>query len=75
MNDPHEMPDLHEARQRAAEIRRRWSPTERSRRVGLPPDAPWALLRTFFGVDRPANGREQLRDRRAWQLAPVSPRR
>lgn len=36
-----------EIRQRAAQIRKQWSPLEKNRRTGLPPDVP-ALLRQFI---------------------------
>lgn len=48
MNDPHRMSDIPDARARAAQVRRRWSPTERNRRKGLPPDTPWSLLRKLL---------------------------
>jgi hypothetical protein len=35
--------DLHEIQKRAAEIRGTWSPGERRRRMGLPPDTPTKL--------------------------------
>lgn len=35
--------DAEEIRRRAAEVRRNWSPEERIRRLGLPPDSPWCL--------------------------------
>jgi hypothetical protein len=37
------MLDSHEVRSRAAEIRKRWTPEERQRRTGLPPDTPLRL--------------------------------
>jgi hypothetical protein len=39
--------DVQEVRKRAAEIRREWSPLEKLRRTGLPPDMP-ATLRQYF---------------------------
>jgi len=51
--------DTQEVRSRAAEIRKRWSPAERLRRTGLPPDAP-ARLRAYI------LGRPNLE----WQTAP-----
>jgi hypothetical protein len=41
--------DSHEVRCRAAEIRKRWSPEERQRRIGLPPDAPLNLRQFILG--------------------------
>jgi hypothetical protein len=52
MNEQRNMPELRGACNRAAEIRQQWSPAEKKRRAGLPPDTPWALLRTFFREDR-----------------------
>jgi hypothetical protein len=71
MNNPQSMPEMRGARDRAAEVRRRWSPDERRRRIGLPPDTPWALLRTFFCSDRLGDGNHFQRDRRAWQPSRV----
>jgi hypothetical protein len=42
-------PDSHEVRSRAAEIRKRWSPEERQRRTGLPPDTPQSLRQFILG--------------------------
>jgi hypothetical protein len=39
--------DVQEVRNRAAEIRRNWSPLEKLRRTGLPPDLP-AKLRALI---------------------------
>lgn len=39
--------DVEEVRKRAAEIRRQWSPVEKVRRTGLPPDLP-PKLRHYF---------------------------
>jgi hypothetical protein len=72
MNDPRHPTKHRDAQQRAAEVRRRWSPSERLRRKGLPPDTPWSMLRQLLaphcevsqaGFDRPF-----LR----WCCAPVS---
>lgn len=35
--------DTDRIRRRAAEIRKHWTPAERRRRMGLPPDAPQKL--------------------------------
>jgi hypothetical protein len=43
--------DVEEVRKRAAEIRGHWSPTERRRRLGLPPDIP-ARLRSLISEPR-----------------------
>jgi hypothetical protein len=43
--------DLQEVRKRAAEIRGTWSPGERRRRMGLPPDTP-TKLRDILVVPR-----------------------
>jgi hypothetical protein len=43
----HNAKELREVRQRAADIRRNWSPLEKIRRTGLPPDTP-ARLRQFI---------------------------
>ena len=42
-----------EVRQRAAEIRRHWSPIERVERTGLPPDIPARLRDFILGARRP----------------------
>jgi hypothetical protein len=42
-------PDSHEVRCRAAEIRKQWSPEERQRRTGLPPDTPVSLRQFILG--------------------------
>ncbi len=39
---------------RARDVRRRWSPDERLRRKGLPPDTPWTLFRALLAP--PQNG-------------------
>jgi hypothetical protein len=44
--------DLLDVRKRAAEIRGTWSPGERRRRMGLPPDTP-TKLRDFLVAPRP----------------------
>jgi hypothetical protein len=41
--------DSHEVRWRAAEIRKQWSPEERQRRTGLPPDTPMSLRHFILG--------------------------
>jgi hypothetical protein len=41
--------DLCGINDRAADIRARWSPAEKSRRLGLPPDLPAHLRRFFIG--------------------------
>ena len=43
------VPDIQEVRCRAAEIRQRWSPAEKRRRIGLPPDAPVRLRQYVLG--------------------------
>jgi hypothetical protein len=43
------MSDSHEVRWRAAEIRKQWSPEERQRRTGLPPDTPMSLRQFILG--------------------------
>jgi hypothetical protein len=40
--------DLQEACDRAASIRAYWTPSERRRRAGLPPDLPSNIRRIFF---------------------------
>ncbi len=45
----HNKLDPQEVRRRAAEIRRQWSPAERDRRCGLPPDIPPRLRQLIFG--------------------------
>jgi hypothetical protein len=75
MNDQQDSPDLCGARERAAEIRRHWSPMERRRREGLPPDTPWALFRTFFPADRQAMNHGFGSAGRRWQPAPAFVRR
>jgi hypothetical protein len=43
----HHKVEAQEVQKRAAEIRRHWSPLEKLRRTGLPPDVP-ARLRQFI---------------------------
>jgi hypothetical protein len=43
--------DLLEVQERAAQIRSHWSPAERRRRTGLPPDVP-PRLREFIVGER-----------------------
>jgi hypothetical protein len=45
--------DLQEVRKRAAEIRRHWSPLEKIRRTGLPPDIPERLRQFILGPCQP----------------------
>lgn len=71
MNSPLGKPELRGARDRAAEVRRSWSPAERKRRVGLPPDAPWALFRTFFCGETFGDKNHFERSRREWQPSPL----
>ena len=47
MTTRHKLLDVEEIRKRAAEIRKQWSPVERRRRTGLPPDMP-PTLRHYF---------------------------
>jgi hypothetical protein len=41
--------EAQEVRKRAAEIRRHWSPLEKLRRTGLPPDIPARLKQFILG--------------------------
>jgi hypothetical protein len=41
--------DSYEVISRAAEIRKQWSPEERLRRTGLPPDTPMSLRQFMLG--------------------------
>ena len=41
--------DSQEVRNRAAEIRRHWSPVEKAQRTGLPPDIPARLRELILG--------------------------
>jgi hypothetical protein len=54
MKEQNNMRRVGAIKRRAAEIRHSWSPTERQRRMGLPPDAPWGLLKDLFASYRPA---------------------
>jgi hypothetical protein len=45
--------DVDEVRRRAAEIQQNWSPLEKLRRTGLPPDMP-PKLRHFLGAPQHA---------------------
>jgi len=45
--------DSYDVRSRAAEIRNRWSPEERLRRTGLPPDTPVSLRQFMLGNPKP----------------------
>jgi hypothetical protein len=49
LNPLRRLPDIQEVRHRAAAIRKRWSPAERRRRTGLPPDAPIRLREYILG--------------------------
>jgi hypothetical protein len=49
MKTSRNLPDSYEVRCRAAEIRKRWSPQERQRRIGLPPDTPFGLRQFILG--------------------------
>ena len=49
MKTSRNLPDTYEVRCRAAEIRKRWSPEERERRTGLPPDTPFGLRQFILG--------------------------
>jgi hypothetical protein len=60
----HKMLDIDEVRKRAAQIRRNWSPTEKLRRTGLPPDMPPKLRQFFLGTPQ-----------HAWCVAAEGPRR
>ena len=53
--------DPQEVRNRAAEIRRQWSPLEKLERKGLPPDMPAKLRQYFFSAPQ-----------RAWCIASVA---
>ena len=63
LNPLRSLPDIQEVRHRAAQIRQRWSPAERRRRTGLPPDAPVRLRQYVLG--QPSF---------EWQTAPDDPR-
>jgi hypothetical protein len=45
--------EAQEVQKRAAEIRRHWSPLEKLRRTGLPPDVPARLRQFILGVPQP----------------------
>jgi hypothetical protein len=47
MTKRHKILESQQVRSRAAEIRRHWSPLEKLRRTGLPPDLP-PTLRQYF---------------------------
>jgi hypothetical protein len=49
MSPRHKIFDVQEIRDRAAEIRRNWSPLETLRRTGLPPDTPAKLRQLILG--------------------------
>jgi hypothetical protein len=70
MSDPRKLSDQCATQIRAAEVRRGWSPAERRRRTGLPPDAPWALLRKVLA---PLRGHPRLLSDRGnpWHPQPV----
>ena len=63
LNPLRRIPDIQEVHHRAAEIRKRWSPAERQRRIGLPPDTPIRLRQYVLGHPLVA-----------WQTAPFDPR-
>ncbi len=42
-----------EVRRRAAEVRRKWSSLEKTRRTGLPPDVPAGLRQFILGESQP----------------------
>ena len=45
----HRIFNVQQVRRRAEEIRREWSPLEKLRRTGLPPDMPPKLQQFFLG--------------------------
>lgn len=45
--------EVQEVQKRAAEIRRQWSPLEKLRRTGLPPDVPARLRQFILGEPQP----------------------
>jgi hypothetical protein len=57
MATKHKTIDSREVRKRAAEIQSHWSPLERAKRMGLPPDVPARMRELILG---PASG---------WKLA------
>jgi hypothetical protein len=71
MNEQRNLPKMRGACDRAAMIRRQWSPAEKQRRVGLPPDTPWALLRTFYRDDRRVGVTVLAKDGRVRELTPA----
>jgi hypothetical protein len=75
MSDPRNWTEVRETHARAAEIRRQWSPSERKRRQGLPPDAPWSLLRQLFSPHRQEEQLNFDRPGRQWCPAPVTTHR
>jgi hypothetical protein len=54
MATPRRKLETQEVRKRAADIRRHWSPLEKLRRTGLPPDVPARLRQYILG----ASGRD-----------------
>jgi hypothetical protein len=50
MKSPAETVEAVEVRRRAAKVRKRWTVTERRRRLGLPPDAPRVLREFLLGA-------------------------
>jgi hypothetical protein len=75
MNDPRKPPEIRAAEVRAAEVRRRWSPDEKMRRKGLPPDAPWSLLRRLLAPCCQSAGIGFTRPTRQWCQVTVAARR
>jgi hypothetical protein len=53
MAAPRHKIEAQEVQQRAAEIRRGWSPLEKIRRTGLPPDVPARLRQFILGHAQP----------------------
>jgi hypothetical protein len=49
----HKRLNVQEVRDRAADIRRNWSPLEKLRRTGLPPDIPMKLRQLIMGNSHP----------------------
>lgn len=72
MNDPRHSTKIREAQSRAAEVRRQWSPSERKRRKGLPPDTPWSLLKQLFAHCRRKEELSFTRPGQQWSPAPVA---
>jgi hypothetical protein len=52
MDTQRPFPNVRAIRRRSARIRRNWTPAERRRRTGIPPDAPWCLQEFLTRVDR-----------------------